>query len=82
MADSIISELTDAPAGLLNAAEPDVTLSELSTTLSLIRTALSTVVGLVRSPATFFSHSFWQEGKDYQIQKKSAYKKGGKQLYI
>jgi hypothetical protein len=82
MTDSIISELTDAPAGLLNAAEPNATLSELSTTSSSIYTALVHCSRPRTTSATFFGHSFRHEGKDYQIREKSAYKKNGKQSYI
>jgi hypothetical protein len=82
MADSVISELTDAPAGLLDTAEAEYTPSEHSTVSSTIHTALTHRLRPPSTSTSFIGHSFRHEGKVYQIREKTASKKGGKPSLI
>jgi hypothetical protein len=78
MADSVISELTDAPTGLLDTAKAEYTPSEPSTASSTIHTALTDCLQPCSTFTSFISHSFCHEGKVYQIREKTALKKGDK----
>jgi hypothetical protein len=82
MADSVISELPGAPAGLLDTVEAEYTPSEHSTASLTIYTALTDRLRPRSTSASFIGHSFRHEGKIYQIREKTALKKGGKPLLI
>jgi hypothetical protein len=82
MADSVISELTDVPAGLLDTAEAEYNPSEHSTASSTIYTALTDRLRPRSTSASFIGHSFRHKGKVYQIREKTALKKSSNLLLI
>lgn len=82
MAESVISELTDAPAGFLDTLEAGNAPSERFTTSSLILTALTHRSRPRSTSVGFVGYTFRHDGKDYQIRERSASRKGGKQSFI
>ena len=82
MADSVISELTDAPSGLFdlpisssNASAPSYPPSSTDVPLVHRRRPRST-------SESFLGHTFRYLGKEYRIKERSAAKKRGRQSYI
>ena len=82
MAESVISQLTDAPSDLLDSSVIDNDLSERPTISPLPLALLRNRSRPLSTTESFTGYIFQHKGKRYTIKEKSAIKKGGKQSFI